>query len=178
MSALLLNLDYNPISILPLSVIPWQHAVKLLFLDRVTVLETYPDRVIRSEHLTIKVPSVCVTKEYFHLKKSVRFSKINLFLRDLYQCQYCAETFDIKELTLDHVLPRMRGGKTTWTNSVTACKSCNFKKGSKLIRPMRDPVAPDYYNLVAQWKHRPFHVENPTWDKYLGLAKVRSTSIA
>lgn len=169
MSTLLLNSDFNPISILPLSVISWQHAVKLMFLDRVTVIETYPNRVIRSEHLTIEVPSVCVTKEYFNYKKAVKFSKANLFLRDLYQCQYCADTFDIKELTLDHVNPRANGGKTTWENSVTACKPCNFKKGSKLIKPLRPAFKPDYYNLIAQWRNRPFHIGHPTWNKYLGL---------
>ena len=86
---LLLNSDFNPISILPLSVVSWQHAVKLMFLDRVTVIETYPDQQIRSEHLTIDMPSVCVTREYFNYKKAVKFSRANLFLRDLYQCQYC-----------------------------------------------------------------------------------------
>ena len=98
---LLLNSDFNPISVLPLSVISWQHAVKLMFLDRVVVIETYPGRLIRSEHLTLEVPSVCMTKDYFNYKKTVKFSRANMFLRDLYQCQYCADTFAVKDLTLD-----------------------------------------------------------------------------
>lgn len=166
---LLLNSDYNPISILPLSVVSWEHAVKLYFLDRVTILETYPDRVIRSEHLTMEIPSVCVTKDYFNFKKTVKFSRANVFLRDLYQCQYCAETFDKKELTLDHMIPRASGGKTTWENSVTACKPCNFKKGSKLWKPLRQPFKPDYYSLIAQWKNQNIHVAHPSWLKYLGI---------
>lgn len=166
---LLLNANYEPISILPLSVINWQHAVKLMFLDRVTVLETYPNRVIRSEHLTLEIPSVCVTKEYFNYKKSVKFSRANLFLRDLYQCQYCEDTFDTKDLTLDHVIPRASGGKTTWENSVTACKPCNYKKGSKLQKPKRMPFKPDFYNLVNKWKNQGIRVNNPSWLKYLGV---------
>ena len=166
---LLLNSDFNPISILPLSVVSWQHAVKLMFLDRVTVIETYPDRQIRSEHLTIEMPSVCVSKEYFNYKKSVKFSRQNLFLRDLYQCQYCAETFDPRDLTLDHVIPRSSGGKTVWENSVTACKPCNHRKGSKLLKPLRAPFKPDYYNLIGQWRNSTFHIGHPTWHKYLGI---------
>lgn len=166
---LLLNSDFNPISVLPLSVVSWQHAVKLMFLDRVVVIETYPGRVIRSEHLTIEVPSVCMTKDYFNYKKTVKFSRANMFLRDLYQCQYCADTFDTKDLTLDHVIPRASGGKTTWENSVTACKACNYKKGSKLQKPLRAPFKPDYYGLIGQWKNRPFRVGHASWYKYLGI---------
>lgn len=165
---LLLNANYEPISILPLSVIGWQHALKLYFLDRVTILETYPDWEIRSEHLTINVPSVCVTKEYFNYKKAVKFSRANLYLRDLYTCQYCFETFDYRDLTIDHVLPRSAGGKTNFENTVTACKPCNHHKGSKLIKPKRMPYKPDYYSLVNKWKDRDFNVQNESWYKYLG----------
>ena len=130
---LLLNSNYEPISILPLSVIGWQHALKLYFLDRVTILESYEDWVIRSEYLAINVPSVLVTKEYFDNKKHVKFSRANMYLRDLYQCQYCGDTFNGDDLTIDHVLPRASGGKTNWDNCTTACKACNFKKGHKLM---------------------------------------------
>jgi 5-methylcytosine-specific restriction endonuclease McrA len=168
-NTLLLNQNYEPISVLPLSVIDWRHAIKLYFLDRVTILESYDDWVIRSEHLTINVPSVCVTKEYFNYKKNVKFSRSNLFLRDLYTCQYCDEVFEPKELTLDHVIPRMAGGKTNWENSVTACKDCNSSKGHQFQRPLREPYKPDYYHLVGKWKNRPIRVPNAGWYKYLGL---------
>ena len=151
---LLLNSNFEPISILPLSVISWQHAIKLMFLDRVEVIEEYPSWVIRSEHLAINVPSICVTKEYFNFKKGVKFSRQNLYLRDLYQCLYCNDTFIPKELTIDHVIPRASGGKTNWENTVTACKPCNHKKGTKLWKPTRMPFKPDYYNLVNKWKNQ------------------------
>ena len=169
-NTLLLNADFNPISILPLSVIDWQHALKLYFLDRITVLETYgPDRVVRSEHLTVEIPSVAMTKEYFNFKKGVKFSRHNLYLRDLYECQYCGDTFTPSDLTIDHVIPRVAGGKTTWENTVTACRPCNSKKGHKLQKPLRMPFKPDYYSLIKQWKTRPFQLEHPTWAKYLGV---------
>lgn len=166
---LLLNSDYNPISVLPLSVIGWQHAVKLYFLDRVTVVEEYDDWVIHSENFEMKVPSVCVTKDYFHFKKSAKFSRSNMFLRDMYQCQYCGEVFDHKDLTLDHVIPRANGGKTTWENSVTACRDCNHKKGHKLIKPLRQPYKPDHFQLIKKWRERPVQVRHKSWYQYLGI---------
>jgi 5-methylcytosine-specific restriction endonuclease McrA len=169
---LLLNSDYKPISILPLSVIGWQHAIKLMYLGRVHVLETYPDWIIRSERLAINVPSVCVTKDYFHYKKHVKFSRYNMYLRDLFQCQYCNDVFDYDELTIDHVVPRANGGKTNWENCTTACKTCNHNKGSSTnVRPRVMPYRPDYYALVNKWKNLPFTVRLESWNQYLGVEK-------
>lgn len=170
---LLLNSDYRPISILPLSVIPWEHAVKLMFLKKVHVIETYSDRIIRSERLAMNVPSVCVTTDYFKFKKHVKFSRYNMYLRDLFECQYCGEVFDFDELTIDHVVPRAAGGTTVWENCVTACKPCNHRKGDKLMKPKHMPYRPEYYSLVTKWKENvPFKVKHPSWNQYLGLEAV------
>jgi 5-methylcytosine-specific restriction endonuclease McrA len=169
---LLLNSNYEPISVLPLSVINWQHAIKLMYLGRVHVLETYPDWIIHSERLAINVPSICVTKDYFHYKKNVKFSRYNLYMRDLFKCAYCEEVFDYDELTIDHVVPRMAGGKTNWENCVTSCKSCNHAKGSKLIKPKVKPYRPDYYSLVSIWRNMPFTVKQESWNQYLGVKRL------
>lgn len=169
LQTLLLNSDYNPISVLPLSVVSWQQAIKLYFLGRVDIIESYPNELIHSEKLVMEVPCVCVTRDYFNYKKSVKYSRANVFLRDLYQCQYCGETFPPGDLTLDHVIPRSSGGRTVWDNTVTACKPCNLKKGSRLWKPMRAPFKPDYYSLIAQWKNKPVHRLYPAWYKYIGL---------
>lgn len=176
MNCLLLNSNYEPISVLPLSIINWQHAIKLMFLDRITILEEYDNLVARSAHLTIHYPAVAVTKSYFSKKRNIRFSRSNLYLRDLYQCQYCGDTFARDMLTLDHVIPRSTGGKTNWENSVTACKTCNHKKGDKLWKPLRMPYKPDYYQLVNKWRSRPVHIEHPSWYQYLGLEEQRATA--
>lgn len=168
-NCLLLNQNYEPISVLPLSVVNWQHALKLYFLDRVSILETYDNWIVRSEKLEIAVPSVCVTREYFNYKKNVKFSRSNLYLRDLYTCQYCNEVFSHHDLTIDHVIPRMAGGKTNFENAVTACKPCNHKKGSNLVKPLRKPYKPDYYSLMSKWKNRPITVPDKVWFKYLGI---------
>ena len=103
------------------------------------------------------------------LKRKVNFTRYNMYLRDLYQCQYCEDTFDFKDLTIDHVVPISHGGKTEWTNCVTSCKACNFKKADKLfMRPIRKPFRPDYWALAAAWKNSPFRVKDPKWNQYLG----------
>jgi 5-methylcytosine-specific restriction endonuclease McrA len=94
-------------------------------------------------------------------------------MRDLFKCQYCDDVFDYEELTIDHVVPRAAGGKTTWTNCVTSCKSCNHAKGHKTnVRPMVLPYKPDYYSLVNHWKKMPFTVRQESWNQYLGLDKA------
>ena len=166
---LLLNKDYTTISVLPLSVIHWQHAVKLMYLGRIQVIETYPDWIIHSEKLAINVPSVAITKEYFNFKRKVNFTRYNMYLRDLYQCQYCEDTFDFSDLTIDHVTPISRGGRTEWTNCVTSCKACNWAKADKHnVHPIRKPYRPDYWALAAAWKNSPFRVKDPKWNQYLG----------
>jgi len=167
---LLLNANFEPISVLPLSVIDYRHAIKLMYLGRVTVLETYSDWLIRSERLTLNVPSVCVTKDYFPHKQHVKFWRYNMYLRDLFKCAYCEEVFDYDELTIDHVVPRAVGGKTNWTNCTTSCKACNSAKGHKTnVKPRIMPYKPDYYQLVAKWKAGPIIVRQPSWNQYLGI---------
>ncbi|MGG7646263.1 HNH endonuclease [Rhodovulum sp. YNF3179] len=128
--ALVLNADYRPLSYYPLSVWPWQEAVKAAFLDRVTILAEY-DRVVRSPSMEIRIPSVVVLKDFVKPQKRVAFTRFNLFLRDEFECQYCGAR---GELTFDHVIPRARGGRTSWENVVAACAPCNLKKGSRLLR--------------------------------------------
>jgi 5-methylcytosine-specific restriction endonuclease McrA len=147
-----------------------------MFLDRIKVLETYEQHVARSSHLTINYPAVAVTNNYFNNKRGVRFSRANLYLRDLYQCQYCADTFESKDLTIDHMIPRSAGGKVNWENAVTACKPCNHKKGTKLWKPLRMPYKPDYYNLVAKWRNRPITIEHTSWYEYLGIEQRKEAT--
>ena len=172
MDTLVLNGDHQPLIYLPLSVIPWKQAVKLMFLERVNVLESYEDWDIHSPNLTMPVPAVIVTKEFFNFRKKVKFKRHNMYLRDLYQCQYCADTFSYNELTIDHVIPLSRGGKTSWNNCVTACKDCNTKKGNGLMSPIREPFEPDYFHLVGQRKTQPFAIKHKSWVTYLPISKA------
>jgi 5-methylcytosine-specific restriction endonuclease McrA len=128
--ALVLNADYRPLSYYPLSLWPWQEAIKAAWLDRVIILAEY-DQVVRSPTTEIRIPSVVVLRDYVKPQKRVAFTRFNLFLRDEFSCQYCGATGD---LTFDHVVPRARGGRTSWENVVAACAGCNLRKGSKTLR--------------------------------------------
>lgn len=171
-NTLILNQAYQPISILPLSVIDWRSAVRLMFLDKIQVIEQYEDWVIRSEKLSINVPAVAVSKEHVRYKKGIKFSRYNLFLRDLFQCQYCLDTFNFDDLTIDHVIPRKLGGKTNFENCTTSCYNCNSRKGHKLIKPHRAPYKPDYWHLVNNWKiETPIKIKHDSWYQYIGISK-------
>lgn len=171
MSTLVLAPDYQPVNFLPLSTIGWETAVKLYFLDKVQVLEWYDDWIIHSAKMEMRVPAVVVIKNNMRRRRPgpMRFSRHNLFLRDLFTCQYCNDTFASKDLTIDHVRPFSQGGKTSWDNCVTACKSCNSRKGSKLWKPLRQPAHPDYWRLVNSVKQTAVQVHHPSWAQYLGL---------
>ena len=168
-TTLVLNADYQPLCWLPLSVIPWQQAIRLVYLDKLRVLETYDDWAVHSPSVTLQVPALVITKEYMKYKKGIRFSRKNLYLRDLYQCQYCGETSDRQELTIDHVVPVSKGGKTEWKNCVTACYDCNYKKGNKIMSPRRLPFKPEYWHLVGNHDYLNFDVKHDSWKPYLKI---------
>ena len=122
--ALVLNADFRPLSYYPLSLWSWQDAIKAVFLDRVNIVSSY-DKSVHSPSFEIKLPSVVSLKNYVKPPQWPAFTRFNLFLRDRFNCQYCGEASD---LTFDHLLPRSKGGLTTWENVVTACSKCNLKK--------------------------------------------------
>jgi len=159
--ALVLNSDYRPLSYYPLSLWPWQEAVKAVVLDRVNIIAQY-DEVVRSPRVTIRIPSVVVLKEFVKPQKKIAFTRFNLFLRDEFCCQYCGSKGD---LTFDHVVPRARGGITSWENVVAACAPCNLRKGAKSLRasgltlrkPPRQPGAEEMRNLGRRFPPNHLH---------------------
>ena len=166
--ALVLNADYRPLSYYPLSLWPWQDAIKAAWLDRVQIIAEY-DEVVRSPSTEIRIPSVVVLKDYVQPQKRVAFTRFNLFLRDQFRCQYCGARGD---LTFDHVIPRARGGVTSWENVVAACSRCNLRKGAKslsqaglsLRRAPRQPAAEELRNQGR--KFPPNHLHD-TWLDFL-----------
>jgi hypothetical protein len=116
--ALVLNADYRPLSYYPLSLWSWQDAIKAVFLDRVSIVSSY-ERIIKSPSFEMFLPSVVSLKEYVKPARHPAFTRFNVFLRDRFQCQYCGSRED---LTFDHVIPRSKGGRTTWDNVVAGCR--------------------------------------------------------
>lgn len=115
----------------PVEIISWQRAITLLTLGKCEVLESY-DGFVRSRTVAFKIPAVIrLLRVFKRFRKPVKFSRINIYARDNYSCQYCGVKKTIGELTYDHVIPRAQGGKTTWTNIVSACGECNKKKANR-----------------------------------------------
>ncbi len=166
--ALVLNADYRPLSYYPLSLWPWQDAVKAVFLDRVQIVAEY-DEVVRSPTTEIRIPSVVVLRDYVKPRRRVAFTRFNLFLRDEFLCQYCGAKDD---LTFDHVIPRARGGVTSWENVVAACSKCNLRKGSQSLKRSglslnRSPRKPDSEQLKNLGRKFPPNHLHDTWVDFL-----------
>jgi 5-methylcytosine-specific restriction endonuclease McrA len=168
---LVLNADYRPLSYFPLSVWPWQDAVKAMVRDTVIVLAEH-SRVVRSPNVEMRLPSVVVLKEYVSASRTPAFTRFNVFLRDGWQCQYCGGEFKTQELTFDHVIPRSRGGRTSWSNVVTACQCCNSKKGNDMPRkngmyPLTEPREPMIHELQERGRKFPPRFLHESWADYL-----------
>ena len=166
--ALVLNADFRPLSYYPLSIWCWQDAVKSVFLDRVSIVSNYK-RKIRSPSFEMNLPSVIALKSFIQPSKNPNFTRFNVFLRDKFSCQYCG---DKKDLTFDHLLPKSRGGLTDWNNVVTACSSCNVRKGGKLykdcdLRLANKPFAPTVEDLHRKGRNFPPNFLHESWMDYL-----------
>ena len=123
---LLLDQGYQP-----LRVIAWQRAICMHFLGKVELVSAH-QRAIRTARRHYPAPAVVrLLGPYRPQQYIVRFSREGVHVRDRYTCQYCGARPPRRELTLDHVMPRHRGGRTSWENIVTACSSCNLRKGGR-----------------------------------------------
>lgn len=126
MKTLVLDQGYVPVK-----VITWRRALCMSLIEKVEVLASY-DREVRTVTRSFRAPAVIRLLQTVRTRPQlVRFSRRNVYLRDNHRCQYCGVTFSPAELTLDHVVPRVYGGKTSWTNVVAACGSCNRRKGGR-----------------------------------------------
>jgi 5-methylcytosine-specific restriction endonuclease McrA len=114
------------------------------------------DKTIQGVNRTWPLPSVVRVLSHFKRERiRVKFSRLNIYTRDNFRCQYCGVRFPTEQLTFDHVIPRSKGGKTTWDNIVTSCARCNHdlksnrtlaEAGMKLLRK---PVKPRYLPAVS-----------------------------
>ena len=166
--ALVLNADFRPLSYYPLSLWSWQDAIKAVFLDRVNIVSSY-NKSVHSPSFEIKLPSVVSLKNYVKPPQWPAFTRFNLFLRDRFNCQYCGEASD---LTFDHLLPRSKGGLTTWDNVVTTCSKCNLKKSNHLyheanMKPLQWPYKPNVHELHKNGRLFPPNYLHDSWMDYL-----------
>lgn len=132
---------------------------------------TAPDaECVHGVRLMLRAPAVIVLTLYDRIpRKEVKFTRRNVFLRDKFVCQYCARSFGEHDLNLDHVVPRDKGGRTTWENIVTSCVRCNNRKANKLpheanMFPIKRPRAPRWRPLFGLREHALAHA---SWSMFL-----------
>lgn len=146
---LLLNQDYSPLMICSV-----QRAFLLMFLGKAELLSEAANSFIHTVSKTYPMPAVIRLNRYINLPyRGVVLTRNNVFKRDNFTCQYCGTS---KDLTLDHVVPKAKGGKSTWHNLVTACKKCNARKGDFAPEQVgmsirRKPYKPSYVMFLRDF---------------------------
>ncbi len=169
--ALVLNADFRPLSYYPLSLWSWQEAIKAVVAERVNVVSVY-SRTVHSPSAEMPLPSVISLKDYIPTSRRPAFTRFNVFLRDRFACQYCGESLPTHDLTFDHVIPRSRGGRTTWDNVVTACSPCNLVKGNHMphqarMFPLVRPTEPTSFLLQEHGRAFPPNYLHESWRDFL-----------
>jgi 5-methylcytosine-specific restriction endonuclease McrA len=167
---LALNASYEP-----LTMVPVRRALRLVIDHKAEIVEADGLRTVCSASLVVPRPAVIRLVRFVHVPRRFRRQVTNTFLfaRDEYRCQFCGRrTIDLKSrecLTRDHLVPISRGGTNQWTNVVTACSSCNTRKGNRLptecgMQPLRVPLEPHFVHLT--WAVRRL---TPVQAKYIRL---------
>lgn len=170
MRCLTLNASFEPITMVPV-----RRALRLVIDGKAEIVEADGQRVVRSERLSIPHPAVIRLVRFVHVPRKFRRQVTNTFLfaRDRYACQFCGRSepdLGFREcLTRDHIVPISRGGTNDWTNVVTACSTCNTRKGNRLpvecglyLRTV--PAVPHFVYLT--WAVRRL---TPIQEKYIRL---------
>jgi 5-methylcytosine-specific restriction endonuclease McrA len=152
----------------PIEIITWQEAFVLTWLKKAHAVE-YSDKWVHSATKKFQIPSVIVLFRYIDEKFfTLPCTRKNVLVRDEYRCQYCAQNFREANLTIDHVIPKSKGGRSTWDNVVAACKPCNQKKRDYLVENapvslIRRPKKPSYRSIIK----KRIGDANIKWKQYL-----------
>lgn len=158
---LVLNFDFSPITVCTV-----QRAFLLVFLEKAEMLADAQEGMLHSVSQTFPMPAVIRLRRYINRPyKGVMLTRQNVFKRDAYTCQYCGVH---KDLTLDHVVPRSKNGKSSWSNLVTACRRCNARKGhfspeAAGLQLRTKPERPSYLDFLRY--HSGLYQKE--WDPYL-----------
>jgi len=147
---LILNQSYEPVSVCSA-----KKAIILIFLTKAEIIAKRDGRVVRSVSTSMPFPSVIRLARYIKVPfKKIELSRRNILKRDGYRCQYCGTKSH--ELTIDHVIPKSRGGSDSWDNLVSACKECNNKKADRTpeeagINLIKKPRRPHHILFITQY---------------------------
>lgn len=164
-SVLVLDVDFRP-----LRVEDWKKVITDEFLGKVQVIEYSRDRTIRGVQREYPMPSVVrVLTRFRRDRQAIKFSRLNIYSRDAFTCQYCWKQLPTEDLTFDHVIPRSKGGKTIWANIVTCCVDCNAEKANRTpeeasMRLTRKPNKPRWLPTITVEMNRNIPEEwRPYW---------------
>ena len=159
---LVLNQSYEP-----LMVIGAKRAIVSILSDKTECVANYSD-VIRSQSFSMSLPSIVRVKQYVRFfRNDVVLNRVNILKRDDFTCQYCSKRSS--SMTIDHIIPRNKGGKDTWINLVAACGRCNTKKGDSLLEKidmelLKKPKKPNYLFYFKQYINKDVQ---DSWKEYL-----------
>lgn len=167
MDTLILSTSFEP-----MGRVSWKRAMTLWCAGKVEIIEEYKDRFIGlAKGASIAVPAIIryITNVRKRYMVRVPCSKKNIYRRDKGECQYCGVSVTRSGATIDHVLPRSRGGGSNWKNLVLSCHSCNQKKGDRLpeeanMKLRKKPYDPEKLSVVYQIDSDNLH---PSWSDYI-----------
>lgn len=146
---LILNADYSPMMVCTI-----ERAIVLVILGKSELLHKAKDKCLRSVSQVFPVPLVIRVVNYVNIPyKKVALTRLNIFKRDGFECQYCSRN---EHLTIDHVVPKSKGGESTWKNLVTACSRCNSLKGDRTpteakMKLQNMPFRPTYASFLLNF---------------------------
>ncbi len=174
---LLLNQTYEPLGTVSVA-----RAVIMTLKNSVTVEEWDGDRVLRTPRDAYPVPSVIRRRTYINVRRRREASgmkRLRIYIRDKYRCQYCGDKKQLRELTLDHIHPRSRGGDNSPVNIVTSCLACNNRKANRTPEEARMPLLTTQSALRVKLERVVlchYAEARPEWRKYLFLDTPEAAS--
>lgn len=155
----------------PIGFIKELRLFKLMYCNKIDIVDTWKDIKLRWINSVINMPSVVRMKYYTRYIpiKNASYNRKAVYIRDSYSCQYCGEYLSEKQLTIDHIYPRVLGGENSFLNCVVCCVNCNSKKGGKTLEQsgmklLSKPYVPTRSKL---YRDVPDHGWHPSWKKYL-----------
>jgi 5-methylcytosine-specific restriction endonuclease McrA len=156
----------------PVALVSWQRAVNLQWQDRAVVVTEDAKRILRSPSFEMGMPRVIKLRNHISrkLRLKVPMTRRNIAIRDNSSCQYCGVVLETAEYTIDHILPRARGGRSGWTNLVLACGKCNKRKSDRApqeagLRLRQKPVEPKQFDARFNFRLH-IHTLRPEWSDY------------
>ena len=156
----------------PVAFVSWQRAVNLQWQDRAVVVTEDAERILRSPSFEMGMPRVIKLRNHISrkLRLKVPMTRRNIAIRDNSSCQYCGVVLETAEYTIDHVLPRARGGSSVWTNLALACVQCNKRKSDRTPQEARlmlrqKPIEPNQFDPRFNFRLH-IHALRPEWSDY------------